>query len=306
LFDGWYTKKNGEGTKVPATISVSADTTYYAKWVAVPEGWEYNKDTGGMSKTFSYTGHIQDFTVLVEGSYTFELLGAAGGTGYYATYSGGVGGKSKGTITNLPKGRQLYVYVGGKGGDGTSSAAGAGDWNGGGNGTYKTRGGGGGGGATDIRFDQGSLNTRVIVAGGGGGSSIYGYGYGGGASGNKGGSGGGSAGSGGGSSGGGAGGKGVSDNGVSGSFGSGGAGISDGFGGSGGGGGYYGGGGGAGGDAGGGSGFVYGFNETQGNQSSTTTAIPEGYKSYKFTSDWECKVGEGSSGDGSATVTYTP
>jgi uncharacterized repeat protein (TIGR02543 family) len=324
LFDGWYTKKNGEGTKVPATISVSADTTYYAKWVPVPSGWEYDKETGGMYKTFGYlsttSDHIQSFTIPFEGSYTFELLGAAGGKGYNAAYSGGSGGKSKGTITNLPKTTILYVYVGGKGGDGTSSSGGAGGWNGGGAGGWNGggSGGGGGGGATDIRFGT-ALNTRVIVAGGGGGSSGGYISYiivGGNGGGNDGGNGGGDnfggssgGGSGGGSSSGGNGGYyGGSyysaGGGVGGDYGSGGSGKNKNSGGGGGGGYYGGGGGGDGGGGGGGSGFVYGFNGTQGNQFGST-AIPEGYRAYQFT-DGSSTQGAGSSDDGSATVTYTP
>jgi uncharacterized repeat protein (TIGR02543 family) len=308
LFDGWYTK--GE-EKVTTATPVSADTTYYAKWVAVPtaDGWVYDSDTGGMYKTFNYLpdgSHIQSFTVLVEGSYTFELLGAAGGKGYNTTKSGGAGGKSTGTITNLPKGRPLHIYVGGKGGDTTSSSVGAGGWNGGGNGggsgsaTYK---GAGGGGATDIRFGA-DLNTRVIVAGGGGGiSGISGTGGGGGGAGADGeGGGGGADGEGGGTSGGGTSG----DSGAAGYWGGGGGGGYVGFyGGGGGGGGYYGGGGGSYGGGGGGSGFVYGFSETRGNQSDSTTKIPSEYTAYQFTNG-SSEQGAGSSGDGSATVTYTP
>jgi uncharacterized repeat protein (TIGR02543 family) len=133
LFDGWYTEKNGGGSEVTTATPVSANTIYYAKWVTVPAGWTYISETGGMTKTFNYLSngdHIQSFTVLVEGSYTFELLGAAGGKGYNTTSPamGGAGGKSKGTITNLPKTTILHVYVGGKGVDG-----GATSWNGGGN-----------------------------------------------------------------------------------------------------------------------------------------------------------------------------
>jgi hypothetical protein len=333
LFDGWYPGADGGGIKVTTTTVVSADTKYYAKWVSVPSDWDYNSTTGGMSRTFEYKGYEQNFTVLVEGSYTFELSGAAGGVNYGRTSLRAKGGFSKGTIKTLPKNTMLYVYVGGRGGDSATSTgtttAGAGGWNGGGAGgsgveadSVKYSGGGGGGGATDIRFVSGTdataLKSRIIVAGGGGGlGQDYNSGS---TSGNK-----GKGGAGGGASGGdgfdngaaaatnAAGGKQDSGNvfgtGATGGNGNNATNSAEGHGG--GGGGYYGGkarststgtkqicGGG------GGSGFVYGYYSTAGNQSSYP--VPAAYQSYRFTSDMACTAGDGSNGNGSAKVTYTP
>jgi hypothetical protein len=282
-----------------------------------------------MSKTFDYTKASQNFTVLVEGSYTFELTGATGGT-LYDNKHYAPGGKSAGTITNLPKNTTLYVYVGGKGGDGSKTAdtggfGGAGGWNGGGkggageySGSKLWAGGGGGGGATDIRFVQGdstdSLKTRIIVAGGGGG-------WGGNSSSTTTGAGG--------AGGGAAGGPGLDitgkitvaagatqnsgnafGQGADGGNGSNKDSSAEGHGG--GGGGYYGGkakemvdatqalAGGS-----GGSGFVYGLKDTDGD---ANYPVPTEYTNYKFTNG-SSTIGASnvsSSYNGSAKVTYTP
>jgi uncharacterized repeat protein (TIGR02543 family) len=315
LFDGWYTAKDGGGNKVTAGTTVTSDTTYYAKWAAVPDDWAYNSDTGGMSKTFNYNGtdgsdgSAQSFKIVVEGKYTFELKGAAGGKSYK---TGGAGGLASGSISNLPKNTTLYVYVGGKGGDASSSNGsnnsvsygGARGWNGGGKGgggsydnNYHYSGGGGGGGATDVRIGSTNLSYRAIVAGGGGGSHRR----------SAGGKGGGSTGnsstyyssssvaSGGTQTSGanfgtGADGGAGKDHASSGAEGNGG-----------GGGGWFGGytkgnntGDNQGAGGGGGSGFVNGPTSTNSDVSS-----------YKFT-DASCTAGEGSTGNGSAKITYTP
>ncbi|MDR2659357.1 MAG: InlB B-repeat-containing protein [Spirochaetaceae bacterium] len=341
LFDGWYTAKNGGGTKVDATTSVTSDNTYYANWVAVPiaDGWTYNSDTGGMSKNFKYTGDVQSFkTIVNEGEYTFEIYGASGGYNYHgrtgSDYSNAVGkgGYAKGTITSLSKNITLYVYVGGQGknsaapqeGANIDTTGGAGGWNGGGKGgdgskyndqkQNKYPGGGGGGGATDIRLEKNVLNTRIIVAGGGGGAGQNSTnamgGDGGGANGGA--------------------GKGMDlpskinvtvVNGATQTtgykFGEGQAGgngndancSAEGHGG--GGGGYWGG------NAkttasgernmasgAGGSGFVYGYTGTPG-VTSGDNWIPGKYQQYKFTKDMACTSGK-NSGNGKATVTYKP
>lgn len=120
---------------------------------------------------FAYTGEAQTYTAPASGTYKLEVWGAQGGYRSNSTY-GGKGGYSIGTITNLPQGTKLYVYVGGAGGSGTTKTNGvvAGGYNGGGY-RYGYK---GGGGATDIRFTGGTWNnsasllSRVIVAGGGG------------------------------------------------------------------------------------------------------------------------------------------
>ena len=135
-------------------------------------------------KNFDYTGSVQTFAAPQTGTYTLEVWGAQGGTGYNSV--GGKGGYSKGTVT-LQQGDILYVQVGGKGTDSGTSYSRAiknGGYNGGGNGavsqyqeydssisgyiSYYTFIGAGGGG-TDIRIGQNSLYSRVIVAGGGSG-----------------------------------------------------------------------------------------------------------------------------------------
>ena len=128
------------------------------------------------------TGNYETFTAPEDGYYYIETWGADGGTVLYngesSSYVGGSGGYSSGYI-NLSQGDNLYVYVGGKGGDGitalTTATAG---YNGGGTGAHDNKDNevcGGGGGATDIRLTNGawndatSLNSRIMVAGGGGG-----------------------------------------------------------------------------------------------------------------------------------------
>ena len=110
------------------------------------------------------------FTAPADGTYKLQVWGAQGGYRSSSTY-GGKGGYSVGTIT-LTKGTNLYVYVGGAGGNSSTNQGSvqAGGYNGGGY-RYGYK---GGGGATDIRFVSGSWNdsasllSRVIVAGGGG------------------------------------------------------------------------------------------------------------------------------------------
>jgi hypothetical protein len=149
-------------------------------------------------------------------------------------------------------------------------------------------GGGGGGGASDIRFTA-DLNTRIIVAGGGGGGGKY----------SPGGAGGGSTGK-----------KSVwgstivNEGGtqISGfKFGQGGDGkkgvngSSKAEGHGGGGGGYWGGGASPeSGDnnttgGGGGSGFVHGYQDTQGD---LNNPIPDNYKNHQFSGDFACKAGD--------------
>ena len=76
------------------------------------------------SKTFSYTGGVQDWTVpgCVK-SVTVELFGAAGGGNDLNHPEGGKGGKATGKLA-VTQGQVLHVYVGGSGASG--------GWNGGG------------------------------------------------------------------------------------------------------------------------------------------------------------------------------
>ena len=126
---------------------------------------------------FDYTGAPQTFTVPAEiTQITISAQGAPGGQGDSAPYgsgtpvsfgAGGDGALAIGTFTVTP-GETTYVFVGGVGGAGAPTAGGAGGYNGGGNGGGGV-GGGGGGGASDVRFNNMNLSSRMIVAGGGGG-----------------------------------------------------------------------------------------------------------------------------------------
>lgn len=135
----------------------------------------------GDVKNFSYTGSYQEIE-LPAGQYKLQCWGAQGGSnGTNSTYgitakAGGKGGYSEGIIT-LSQKTTVRVYVGGQG----SSSAGG--FNGGGvptTGTSQNTSGnvfgyskfGGGGGATDIRLSDGSLYSRMIVAGGGSGGAM--------------------------------------------------------------------------------------------------------------------------------------
>lgn len=140
----------------------------------------------GTVMDFAYTGSYQEVE-LPKGSYKLQCWGAQGGSNASASSysitakSGGKGGYSEGIIT-IPQKTTVRVYVGGKG----SSSSGG--YNGGGSTTgsssystgtsgqagyvYGTSRMGGGGGATDIRLSDGSLYSRIIVAGGGSGGAM--------------------------------------------------------------------------------------------------------------------------------------
>jgi Glycine rich protein len=128
------------------------------------------------SRTFTYTGKSQPFTVPTGVTQiTIDADGAAGGSVSYQQ-AGGNGGRVN-AIVPVNSGETLYVYVGGTA-DGVN-----GGYNGGGNGEYifsYNGGSGGGGGASDVRESGKTLSDRIVVAGGGGGSGFHGYyGYGG-------------------------------------------------------------------------------------------------------------------------------
>ena len=108
-------------------------------------------------QNYAYTGKVQKVTLL-PGRYRLEVWGAQGGYRSSSTY-GGKGGYAKGEI-DLPKGADVFIYVGGSGNTGGT----AGGFNGGGKRSSYP----GGGGGTDIRIGTDSLFARVIVAGGGG------------------------------------------------------------------------------------------------------------------------------------------
>ena len=128
------------------------------------------KGGGGLPKgtvfDFDYTGDVQTLE-LPKGNYLLEVWGGAGGS----TPSNNLkskGGYSKGILT-LKKNIKTFIYCGGEPVKSTS-ASNPGGFNGGGlkplSSSYI---GAAGGGGTDIRINEDSLYSRVIVAGGGAG-----------------------------------------------------------------------------------------------------------------------------------------
>ncbi len=125
-----------------------------------------------VSKTFSYTGSAQQWTIPAGvTALVVECYGAAGGDSGNAAY-GGKGGKASAKVPVTPS-DTLYVYVGGKGT--TIAVSASGGWNGGGgtsSGTSQPAGSGGGG--TDIRLGGNTLADRKLVAGAGAGGGYTG------------------------------------------------------------------------------------------------------------------------------------
>lgn len=121
-----------------------------------------------VTQTYNYTGSVQSCTIPTGvTSVSVESWGAQGAN---TSFSGGLGGYSKGELAVTP-GEVLNIYVGGQGtvysvGDQGSWTGGG--WNGGGLGYRSGR---GGGGASDIRRGGTALTNRVIVAAGGGGAA---------------------------------------------------------------------------------------------------------------------------------------
>ena len=118
------------------------------------------------SKVFTYKECKAEVLFLSQGIYELEVFGASGGTRGSSNTFGGSGGYSRGILT-LKKKTKVFVHVGSQGNDTTNGQNSAG-CNGGG---YAIDANGrSGGGATDIRLNEDSLYSRVIVAGGGGGT----------------------------------------------------------------------------------------------------------------------------------------
>ena len=155
-------------------------------------GTEPSGDEGTTKTTttnYSYTGSVQTAT-LKAGTHKLEVWGAQGGgkqnDSSLDTANGGMGGYSYGTLT-LTSNANVFIYVGGMG-KSIGSGLAEGGFNGGGAAYGSSTGepANGGGGASDIRINEDSLYSRVIVAGGGGGGgedSGDNPGYGGGTSG---------------------------------------------------------------------------------------------------------------------------
>ena len=137
------------------------------------------------SQNFGYTGDIQTFTALQEGTYKLETWGASGGNGILGndTGYGGNGGYSI-TEVYLFEGQTVYIGVGGQGCNLSNyNTAVDGGFNGGGNSkSNNDTVWGSGGGATHIALTKqgnGQLanyeNNKediLVVAGGGGGGGI--------------------------------------------------------------------------------------------------------------------------------------
>ena len=138
-------------------------------------GNEPSGDAGETKTTttdYSYTGAVQTAT-LKAGTHKLEVWGAQGGgiqnDSSLDTANGGMGGYSYGTLT-LTSNTNVFIYVGGMG-KSIGSGLAEGGFNGGGAAYGSSTGepANGGGGASDIRINEDSLYSRVIVAGGGGG-----------------------------------------------------------------------------------------------------------------------------------------
>lgn len=139
----------------------------------------YEKDVR-VIRNFSYTGNFRKL-LFEKGTYYVECWGGSGGKAcvnkvYYGNV--GKGGYVYGELV-IPETTNLFLYVGGAGGNATYSQAGKGGFNGGGEGGGDNDGGsnndsgGGGGGSSDLRLEAGNWFSRIMVAGGGGGCSGY-------------------------------------------------------------------------------------------------------------------------------------
>lgn len=136
-----------------------------------------------LARVYTYTGSVVRFTAPVSGQYKMECWGAQGG---YTVYNNkyGYGGKGGYAVGNflISNNQEVFVVVGGKGGDTTNAnQTGKGGFNGGGtsNGDGDTE-WSGGGGATHIATINGVLSSLssnkdkvFLVAGGGGGGGYH-------------------------------------------------------------------------------------------------------------------------------------
>ncbi|KAK8865045.1 hypothetical protein M9Y10_010575 [Tritrichomonas musculus] len=119
---------------------------------------------------------------LYAGQYVVHCYGAKGGDTYddnnISPDTGGKGAYARGTMVITGSGTFFYAFVGGKGESGAKGPN-KGGFNGGGDSGMDTGGwpsndddaAGGGGGATDLRINDDSIGSRIIVAGGGSGGA---------------------------------------------------------------------------------------------------------------------------------------
>lgn len=183
VFAGWLQGGAGTAHGAGASVTLSSDTIFKAKWQTPVSN-------------FGYTGGIQQYTVPFDGYYRLEVWGASGGAAHGESYTrgrvpdedvrGGYGGYASG-YKYLSSGTLLYICVGGAGGSCSVRQTGIGGFNGGSDGiqNHHTDGvsgeghhvvGGGGGGATHVALRSGLLEQLsghvseiLLVAGGGGG-----------------------------------------------------------------------------------------------------------------------------------------
>ena len=171
---GKVTSKTSDGSAV-VTATIAEGTNYLSATAS------YNLYVFATTHNYDYNGSYRSVT-LPPGTYQFQCWGAQGGSnGTYSSYgitskAGGKGGYSVGQLT-ISQATGIRVYVGGQG----SSSSGGFNGGGGTTGTaeytretnrYGYSKMGGGGGATDIRLSDGSLYSRMIVAGGGSGGAM--------------------------------------------------------------------------------------------------------------------------------------
>ena len=183
LYYAW-TLHNGSTT----TTVVGSASTYKTLTIPAYSGKTFRQKIWN----YSYSGEGKQFNVPHTGNYKIECWGAGGGAGMVNaksfTAGPGKGGYTYGEIS-LTESTDLFIYVGGRGGDMLYNSStkrtyqdAPGGWNGGGLGAYDRAdddGDGAGGGATDVRLESAgsestwntfsSLKSRIMVAGGGGG-----------------------------------------------------------------------------------------------------------------------------------------
>ncbi len=153
--------------------------TYYDPTIPPPAGCGSSGDASvPQACTYSSIGLEDTFTVPA-GVETIHVVavGGKGGNASFGQSTGGFGAQVTADIAVVP-GTRLYVAVAGNAGSQAEAGIpGTGGFNGGGAGTYNppgNTGSAGGGGASDVRSTPrdtaGSLDTRLVVAGGGGGA----------------------------------------------------------------------------------------------------------------------------------------
>jgi len=135
---------------------------------------ETEEETVGYDYTYLYTGG-QQFFVAPDGVRAIDVTATGGNGGDKGSIQGGRPATVSGRMSVTPN-QELFLVVGQDGGTGIGAAY-QGGFNGGGTGGMNSLAsayGAGGGGATDIRtkslFEEGTLESRIVVAAGGGGA----------------------------------------------------------------------------------------------------------------------------------------